>query len=519
MGIKNLPQIARAADVARGRDADEPGGGDRARHAARAAHGRGHAGRRSPARAEAEGVRAAGDHAWSGPVAALRERLAWLERRPLHGEVVAVTRARAQASGLAAAPARAGRRGRRGARDPDRAAAGRGRAARCDRPDRRVRARLLHEPERRAPALRARSLPTDAMLARWPGRRVRRHRTRHRRGARSTHGIARRRRARALRRGGPGRGARGRASSMAGGCSWRAAAEARDVLPDALRERGAQVDDVALYDTVAEPLGDAERAGLERATYVTFTSSSTVRFFLEAAAVRPPAGARIVSIGPVTSATAARARPRGGRRGRAARHRRPRRRPGGRCREHAGRPALIVTLLTDYGRDDDFVGVCHGVIRGIHPDARRSWTSPTASRATPCAQGALVLRNTLPYMPVGVHVAVVDPQVGTERRARRAAHRRRARARRARTTGCSASPGSAAAGVEIAVDITPLAAPARAGLGDVPRARHLRPGRRASRRGRRAGGRGRPARPGRPRSASTCRSRARRTAPRGARAA
>ena len=32
-------------------------------------------------------------------------------------------------------------------------------------------------------------------------------------------------------------------------------------------------------------------------------------------------------------------------------------------------------------------------------------------------QGALVLRNTLPYMPVGVHVAVVDPQVGTERRA------------------------------------------------------------------------------------------------------
>ena len=37
-----------------------------------------------------------------GPAAALRETLAWLERRPLHGEVVAVTRARAQASGLAA---------------------------------------------------------------------------------------------------------------------------------------------------------------------------------------------------------------------------------------------------------------------------------------------------------------------------------------------------------------------------------------------------------------------------------
>ena len=31
---------------------------------------------------------------------------------------------------------------------------------------------------------------------------------------------------------------------------------------------------------------------------------------------------------------------------------------------------MIVTLLTDYGREDDFVGVCHGVIRRIHPEAR-----------------------------------------------------------------------------------------------------------------------------------------------------
>ena len=81
------------------------------------------------------------------------------------------------------------------------------------------------------------------------------------------------------------------------------AAEARSVLPDALRDRGAEVDDVALYETVAEPLGDAQRAGLERATYVTFTSSSTVRFLL-ASGVTSPAGARIVSIGPVTTATA-----------------------------------------------------------------------------------------------------------------------------------------------------------------------------------------------------------------------
>ena len=81
------------------------------------------------------------------------------------------------------------------------------------------------------------------------------------------------------------------------------AAEARSLLPDALRERGAEVDEVALYETVAEPLGDAERAALERATYVTFTSSSTVRFLLDSG-VRPPEGARVVSIGPITSATA-----------------------------------------------------------------------------------------------------------------------------------------------------------------------------------------------------------------------
>jgi uroporphyrinogen III methyltransferase/synthase len=81
------------------------------------------------------------------------------------------------------------------------------------------------------------------------------------------------------------------------------AAEARGVLPDALRARGAEVDDVALYETVAEPLTDADREALERSTYVTFTSSSTVRFLIESGA-RPPEGARTVSIGPVTSATA-----------------------------------------------------------------------------------------------------------------------------------------------------------------------------------------------------------------------
>ena len=77
---------------------------------------------------------------------------------------------------------------------------------------------------------------------------------------------------------------------------------------------------------------------------------------------------------------------------------------------------MIVTLLTDYGRDDDFVGVCHGVIRTIHPEAQVVDITHGVERYA-VRQGALVLRNTLPYMPVGVHVAVVDPQVGTERRA------------------------------------------------------------------------------------------------------
>ena len=77
---------------------------------------------------------------------------------------------------------------------------------------------------------------------------------------------------------------------------------------------------------------------------------------------------------------------------------------------------MIVTLLTDYGRDDDFVGVCHGVIRTIHPEA--SIVDITHGiRRYAVRQGAIVLRNTVPYMPSGVHMAVVDPQVGTERRA------------------------------------------------------------------------------------------------------
>jgi uroporphyrinogen III methyltransferase/synthase len=79
------------------------------------------------------------------------------------------------------------------------------------------------------------------------------------------------------------------------------AAEAREVLPDALRARGAEVDVLALYETVAEPLNETELGAVSRADYVTFTSSSTVRFFLEQAREQLSGGARLVSIGPVTS--------------------------------------------------------------------------------------------------------------------------------------------------------------------------------------------------------------------------
>jgi uroporphyrinogen III methyltransferase/synthase len=83
------------------------------------------------------------------------------------------------------------------------------------------------------------------------------------------------------------------------------AREARDVLPDALRARGATVDVPALYETVAEPLSPQALEQALRVDYITFTSSSTVRFFLDAAGdangLSPET--RIVSIGPVTSET------------------------------------------------------------------------------------------------------------------------------------------------------------------------------------------------------------------------
>ena len=76
----------------------------------------------------------------------------------------------------------------------------------------------------------------------------------------------------------------------------------------------------------------------------------------------------------------------------------------------------VISFLTDFGLEDDFVGTCHGVIAQIAPDARViDVTHGIGAQAV--LAGGLVLRATTPYMPVGVHLAVVDPDVGGNRRA------------------------------------------------------------------------------------------------------
>jgi uroporphyrinogen III methyltransferase/synthase len=225
-----------------------------------------------------------------GPVATLRERLGWFDLRPLSGLTVAVTRAREQASGLAARLAELG-------------------AAVIQAPA--IRIVPLDGPapdltgydlicltspngveqlfERMAAAgLDARALAGCRVAAIGPGT------------------------AAALARRGiqadvvPERFvAEGLVEALQDVPVNRAliarAAVARDVLPEALRRRGAEVDVLELYETIAEPLSEEQLSVLARADYITFTSSSTVRYFLQSAG--RPGDARLVSIGPVTSET------------------------------------------------------------------------------------------------------------------------------------------------------------------------------------------------------------------------
>jgi S-adenosyl-L-methionine hydrolase (adenosine-forming) len=84
--------------------------------------------------------------------------------------------------------------------------------------------------------------------------------------------------------------------------------------------------------------------------------------------------------------------------------------------EELAMSAPVITFLSDYGLEDDFVGVCHGVIATICPQARVIDIAHGVPRHDVRA-GAVILRGALPHMPVGVHLAVVDPEVGAERRA------------------------------------------------------------------------------------------------------
>ncbi len=236
-----------------------------------------------------------------GPVAARRERLEWLERRPLHGRTVVVTRARAQASGLAATLRSLGAEAvelpairiepRTGSEEVRAAMAGIGDYALvCLTSPNGVR---LYFEALGAAGRDARALAGATVAAIGPGT------------------------ARALAAGGikadvvPERFvAEALAEALAAvevegrRVLVARAAEARDVLPDALRERGAEVDVVALYETVREAPDEAAVAAAQKADYVTFTSSSTVTNLAEALGDRFPKRARIVSIGPITSDSA-----------------------------------------------------------------------------------------------------------------------------------------------------------------------------------------------------------------------
>ncbi len=75
-----------------------------------------------------------------------------------------------------------------------------------------------------------------------------------------------------------------------------------------------------------------------------------------------------------------------------------------------------LTFLSDYGLADEFVGVVHGVIAGICPEARIIDLTHGIPRQD-VRSGAAVLARALPYAPAGVHLAVVDPDVGARRRA------------------------------------------------------------------------------------------------------
>ncbi len=298
MGVGRLPEIAQRL-IAAGRDPGEPA----------AAIERGTMAAQRTATATLDGLAEEVERTGLsppaillfGPVAARREAIAWLERRPLHGRRVVVTRARAQASGLARTLEALGA-------DVVELPAIRI-VPRLDSAEIRAAVDALHtyalvcltSPNGVRLLFRAmaeagrdaRALASATVAAIGPGTAE----------ALREHGliadvVPERFVAEAMVEALEQVDVSGRPVLVA------RAAEARDVLPDALRRRGAEVDVVALYETVAE---DPEPEALEQAAgadYVTFTSSSTVRNFVDAVGDGYPTGGRVVTIGPVTSEAA-----------------------------------------------------------------------------------------------------------------------------------------------------------------------------------------------------------------------
>jgi S-adenosylmethionine hydrolase len=74
-----------------------------------------------------------------------------------------------------------------------------------------------------------------------------------------------------------------------------------------------------------------------------------------------------------------------------------------------------ITFLSDYGYDDEFAGVCRGVIAGIAPEAAVVDVTHGIERGDIRA-GAMALARSLAFFPAGIHMAVVDPGVGGDRR-------------------------------------------------------------------------------------------------------
>ncbi|MEA2480980.1 MAG: uroporphyrinogen methyltransferase / synthase, partial [Thermoleophilaceae bacterium] len=234
-----------------------------------------------------------------GTVARLREDLGWLESRPLFGRSVVVTRARAQASGLAARLAELGaavietpaiRIVPRPAAEVDPVARALGDYALVVVTSPNGATLLMDAVERTGGDARALAGVTVAAIGPGTAGEL------ARRGIRADV-VPPRSIAESLVEALQSVPVDGRRVLVA------RAAEARDVLPEALGARGADVDVVALYDTVAEPLTEQQLTATAGADYVTFTSSSTVRFFAQAGGAAGN-GTRVVSIGPVTSATA-----------------------------------------------------------------------------------------------------------------------------------------------------------------------------------------------------------------------